>query len=372
MKSKVAIVRCQDYEPVRVYKAVTEAVDLLGGMSNFVRPGSKVLLKPNLLMAKEPHYGITTHPEVMRAAVRLLRTQNCQIYLGDGPSVWGGQVQNIDSVYEKTGAKKIAEEEAAQLVRFERSCWRGRFPLTTWIDECDYIVSLPKLKTHNLTILTGAIKNLFGLVSGAYKTQLHKRYFYVRDFAGALVDIYELVKPSLSIVDAISAIEGEGPGTSGKLKEVGFIIAGSDAVAVDSVLALIMGLEPLHIPATKEAFLRGLGKAAISDIEILGMRVEDLGLEPFELPATSLLQRMPVGFIELAKKLLRLCPGIDFEKCTLCSVCIKTCPVNCMYIKNRHLTIDYSRCIACFCCQEVCPSAAIRTRKSVLAKMLRL
>lgn len=372
MKSPVSIVKCKSYDSSLVFTATKKAIDLLGGISSFIKPESKVLVKPNLLMAKEPEFGITTHPEVARSVIKILREIDCQIYLGDSPSVWGNQIENVDEVYERSGMKKVCEEEAVTLVKFDKRRWREKFPLTNWLDECDYLVSVPKFKTHNFTILTGAIKNLFGLVSGTYKTELHKKYFDKEDFAKILVDVYEEAKPALTVIDGIVAMEGDGPGTSGKLRNLGLLFAGADCVSLDSVLALITGLLPEDILTTEEAAKRGLGITGIDSINILGEKLEDVIEDPFKLPTTSITKKIPRPIIEIAKKLIRFYPKIDYGNCNLCGACIDVCPNKVISIKSGRIVIDYSKCISCFCCLETCPNSAIKVKKSILAKIVGL
>ncbi len=369
MHSKVSIVKCKDYEPERVMEATRKAMNLIGGISAFIAPKSKVLVKPNLLMAKGPEFGIDTHPEIVRAVVRILKEINCKIYLGDGPSVWGSQIEKVDEVYARSGVKKICEEEGIELVRFDKRRWRGNLLLTTWLDNCDYVLNLPKFKTHDFMLMTGAVKNLFGLVSGTYKTELHKKYFAQEDFAKMLVDIYEETMPALTIVDSIVAMEGDGPGTSGELRKVGLILAGSDCVALDSILALIMGLKPQDILTTKEAAGRGLGVADINSISIFGERLENIIREPFKLPVPSLVKRIPRPVIELAKKLIKYYPCVEYDNCIRCASCIQACPSKVITMKDDRLVFDYSKCIACFCCQEACPNAAIKIKRNIWAKL---
>lgn len=373
MMSQVSLVECPDYQPDAVSKAVRQAIDLLGGISLFVQPKTRVLLKPNLLLAKEPQYGITTHPQVLRAVIRLLKELDCQIFVGDGPSVWAGEIENVDKVYRVSGTEAVCAEEKVKLVKFDQRRWRGKFPLASWLDECDYLVNLPKFKTHGMTILTGAIKNLFGLVSGTYKTELHKNFFAKEDFARVLVDIYELARPALTLVDGIEAIEGEGPGTSGKLRQVGVILASSDAVAIDAILARIMGVEPSAVLTTQEAAGRNLGAGEFSQIEILGQRLEDVIGAPFQLPAsTSLARSLPLPVVNLAKRLIRYYPRINKDKCSRCGACIKVCPEKIIRLGPKGPVFNYQKCIACFCCQEACPNAAISIQKSFLAKCIGL
>jgi len=369
MQGIVSLVKCNDYTPALVEKAVRKAIGLLGSFQDLIRPQSKVLVKPNLLMACEPQGGITTHPEVVRAVVRVLKEHGCQIFIGDGPSVWGNQIERIAEVHERTGIKRVCQEEAVKLVNFERWRWRGKFPLSSWLDECDYLVSIPKFKTHELTILTGAIKNLFGLVSGPYKTALHKKYWDSKAFSSVLVDIYAEAKPALTLVDAITAMEGDGPASGGKLRQVNAVLAGSDAVAVDSILAAIMGLAPQDILSNKEAQLRKMGVADLDSISVLGDSLEDIVTSPFLLPKTSALKKIPLPILKLAHKLIRFYPQILHDKCSVCQACIVACPEKVMGLRSNRVVIDYRRCISCFCCQEACGFSAIRTRKTIWARL---
>lgn len=369
MSAQVALITCKDYTPKLVEEAVRKSIGLLGRLQDFIRPQSKVLLKPNLLMACEPESGITTHPQVVRAVARLLKENGCQVFVGDGPSVWGNQIERIAELHERTGIKKVCQEEGIELVSFQRFRWRGKFPLSAWLDECDYLVSLPKLKTHNLTILTGAIKNLFGLLSGPYKVVLHKKYWQRQDFSKALVDIYEETRPALTIVDAITAMEGDGPATSGKLRRVGALVAGRDAVAVDSILAAIMGLNPWDILSTKEAELRNLGESGLDSIEVLGDKLEELAGKPFLLPTATIDKKIPLPIIKFARKFIRFYPQILHNNCTRCEACIAACPQKVMSLRSNRVVIDYRRCIACFCCQEACAFSAVRVKKTILARL---
>jgi uncharacterized protein (DUF362 family)/NAD-dependent dihydropyrimidine dehydrogenase PreA subunit len=323
-------------------------------------------------MAKEPESGVDTHPEVVRAVIKILKEIDSKILVGDGPSVWGNQIENVDEVYRRTGIKSVCREEGVELVNFDNRRWRGKFPLTTWLDNCDYLVSIPKFKTHDLTILTGAIKNLFGLVSGTYKTELHKNYFELDSFSKILVDIYQEAKPALTVVDGIVAMEGDGPATAGKLRDLNLLLAGSDCVALDSIMALIMGLEPLDIATTKEASARGLGEADIDSIEVCGEKLEEVIDAPFLLPTTSIKKKIPRPIINLAKKLIKYYPCVEQDNCVRCAACIQACPNKIISLKDNRIVFDYAKCISCFCCQEACPNSAIKVKKSILAKIIGL
>ncbi|KPK97082.1 MAG: hypothetical protein AMJ95_10930 [Omnitrophica WOR_2 bacterium SM23_72] len=372
MNSRVCVFPCSSYDTAFVEETVKKAIEALGGISCFVRPKSRVLVKPNLYMAVSPEKHVTTHPEVVRAVVRILKEMECRIVLGDGPGVLGGQVDNVGEVYERTGMRKVCEEEEVSLIEFDKRHMREKFPLAAILDECDHVVNVPKFKTHCFTILTGAIKNLFGLVPGTFKTELHKRYSDMEDFSKILVDIFQEVRPALTVIDGIVAIEGDGPGTRGRPRELNLLLAGADSVALDSVMGWIMGVEPLDVPTTKEAAQRGLGVADISSIEILGSSWPQPGLEPFKLPSASIKRRIPKPVLKLAAKLIKYYPYVEQDRCTKCGTCIKACPAKAIHMDKERIAIDYSKCIACFCCQECCPASAITLRKSLFAKMVGL
>jgi ferredoxin len=275
----------------------------------------------------------------------------------------------VDYVYEQSGIKKVCAEEDVELVRFDKRRWRGKFPMTTWIDDCEHLVSVPKFKTHEFTLLTGAVKNLYGLVSGTYKTELHKKYYQREEFSRILVDIYGQKRPALSVVDGIVAMEGDGPGTSGTLRDLGLIIAGADGVAIDSVLAVIMGIKPHDVLTNREAEARGLGESNIANIQIAGEILEGLNERPFLLPAASLRSRIPQPVINLIKNFIRYRPVVRYGDCSSCGACIEACPNKAISRKNGKIFIDYSRCISCFCCQEACPNSALKVKKSLLARL---
>ena len=369
MNSKVSIVKCDNYDREKLLSSVRKSLDLVGGISSFIKEGDKVLIKPNLLSATTPDTGVDTHPEFARAVIKIVKETGAKIYLGDGPSVWG-RPQDVDLVYEKSGMKSLAYEEGVNLVRFNKVIMKSSYPFTSWVDECDRIISLPKFKTHDLMTLTGAIKNLFGLIPGLYKTELHRRALKAEDFSKILVDIYSIVKPTLSIVDGVVSMEGDGPASGGQLRNLGLIIASSDGVALDSVLSTIMGLKPEDILSTREAGRRGLGNTRLDNIEISGEEIKDLIIRDYKLPQVSLLKRTPKPFLQLAKGLFRFRVKINYSKCKKCQLCIKGCPVQAIELQDNKIKVNHTKCVLCLCCKEICPEGAVVLSKSIFARIL--
>ena len=372
MNPRVSIARCSNYQPGFVYDAVKKSVDLLGGVSCFIKPLSSVLVKPNVLMAEPPEIGVTTHPEVLRAVIRLLKEIGCKIFVGDSPSVWGKYIDNVEQVYKTTGVTDVCTQEGVELVKFDKKVWNKKIPYTSWLDKCDHLVNVPKFKTHGLTLLTAGVKNLFGLVPGTYKTELHKNFFQIDRFSEMLIDIYQRASPSLTIIDGVIAMEGDGPSSSGVLRNAGIIVSSSDCVAIDTVLATIMGIDPLCVPTIKEARKRKLSGTDLDSIDVLGDAISSVKGRAFKLPRTSRMVAFPEIIANIAKKLIRYYPYSDHSRCIKCAACIKACPNKIIYFRSNLIAFDYSKCIACFCCQEVCPQAAIKIKRSMLAKMIGL
>ena len=154
MKTKVAITRCTSYKGEEVDVAVGRALDLLGGIERFVKPGDNVLIKPNLLSARKPEEAVNTHPEFVRAVIKRLRPVTRNIKIGDSAAGFG---DNMDDIHEVSGMKKMAEEEGIPLVKFDNSERQGRYPVATEVLEADKVINLPKFKTHVLTLITAAV-----------------------------------------------------------------------------------------------------------------------------------------------------------------------------------------------------------------------
>lgn len=363
---KVSIARCEDYERAKVSGAVRRAVDLVGGIESFVRPGMKVLLKPNLLSARPPEDAVDTHPEVVGAVARMVKEAGATPVIGDSP---GGYYKNIDNVFEKSGMKRIAVEEGVELVRFTSSRIVDGFPIARRFFDSDCVISIPKFKTHAVTVITGAIKNMYGTLIGLHKAECHSKAPKEKDFAKVVARVYAVAKPHLTILDAVVAMEGDGP-AAGPTRNMNFIMAGPDAVAIDSCLANIVGLHPFDILVTKEAYDMGLGEADLAKIEICGDDPDSFVAEDFKLPQTTLLKFVPRTIANGVAAMIKFKPHIDESICARCNLCKITCPVNCIEIEKAACSIDYKRCVRCLCCLEVCPYKAISIKSNLLTKII--
>lgn len=364
--AKVSLVKCSSYERGEVSSAVEKALGLIDGIEAFVKRGTKVLVKPNLLSARLPEEAVDTHPEVVRAVVRLVKDAGATPLVGDSP---GGYGANIEEIFDKSGMRSIAAEEGVELVKFTKSKFVDGIPFTRYLSECDSIISVPKFKTHGITVLTAAVKNMYGMVTGLYKAECHSKAPKEEDFARIIAMIYSIAKPHLTILDGITAMEGDGP-SAGKPRNMNLVMASDDAVAVDALLTKIIGLDPLDILVTKEAFDMGLGEADLGKIEMAGDSIDNFVVKDFKLPQTAVFKLMPKGLVNSIAALIRFKPHIDIDVCTRCNLCKITCPVDAIEIETDLCKIDYDKCIRCLCCQEVCPYKAISIRRNILTKMV--
>jgi len=369
-KSIVSIEHCQNYEQHRVDQATERLIRNVGGFTKFIKQGDRIHIKPNLLTAKSPDKAATTHPAIVRSVVQMLKNFHVKITLGDSPA---GISRPIEEFWHNTGMEDVAREFGIPLVRFEKNKVierkvNGRsYYIAQPVAEADVVINLCKLKTHNLLLYTGAIKNMFGTIPGFRKSEYHKQAPKPDDFAEIIVDIFSAAQPQLTVMDAIVAMEGNGP-SAGNPKHVGLLLASQDAVALDSVAARIIGFEDGEIKTTEIAFHRGLGEKRKERIIIIGENVDEYPSLDFLLPSNRFLNFIPSSLVRLVGKLVWVRPKPDKEKCQRCGMCIKNCPVQAMTSRNGFPIIDYDKCISCFCCDEICPYDAIDQNVSWLAK----
>jgi uncharacterized protein (DUF362 family)/Pyruvate/2-oxoacid:ferredoxin oxidoreductase delta subunit len=360
MKSTVSIVKCQNYDEDEVLRGLRKVIGLLGGIEQFVQNGNRVLLKPNLLYGKAPEKAVTTHPSIVKGMIKIVREAGGVPFIGDSPGVGG-----LRRTAEKAGIKGVADEMNCPLVEFDRPVLSAKGVGTQFkqleIDQAvldvDAIINLPKWKTHGQTLLTLGVKNLFGCIPGPRKALWHLRAGDNHKlFAQVLVDLYQAVKPPLTVLDGIVGMEGNGP-NSGRPIPLGLILASNDALSIDQVVCDLLGISRRALPTNRVAFEQGIGR---DGIEVLGERVEDVRIPHFQFPPLSGADWNLPGFIRKAlKNALSTKPVMEEGKCVLCNRCVEICPSKALERKEKGLIFDYGKCIRCFCCQEICSEGAI-------------
>jgi uncharacterized protein (DUF362 family)/NAD-dependent dihydropyrimidine dehydrogenase PreA subunit len=342
------------------YENVRLAVDRAFELFPLKFQGKKVFIKPNLLRASEAKEGIVTNPAVLRAVVEKVKTMGpASIIVGDNPG-FAGYGANEES-FRKTGLMEAARGyyqnigNESQKVGFNAD-FMPTVSLSQVVLDADIIISLPKFKTHGLTVITGAIKNSYGFLPGAQKAKLHRAASSPERFHEMLVDVFRLRVPDLFLMDAVVGMEGNGP-ASPDLRTIGLILASENAVAMDAVMATMMGCEPGRLRFLQKAKEAGLGDYDLKTIEVIG----DLKPPPnFKLPPFSgeaSLRNEAMQTIIYKRTLMR--PEADPELCTGCGTCVEQCPVSALSLNDHIPQVDADTCITCFCCQEICPEKAI-------------
>ena len=370
--ASVSISKCNSYDIKEVQGAVDSCLDKLGGLSSLIKPDDRVLIKPNILIAKPPEEAVTTHPSLIEAIIIAVKKAGAVPLVGDSP---GGLVGNVRGHWKVTGIEEVCNRLNVEILNFESSgVYEKRingnhYHIAKPVLDADFIINVPKIKTHGLTILTCAIKNMYGTIPGLTKVNYHKEAPKPSDFAELVVDIFALSKPGLNIVDGIIGMDGNGP-SAGNPKEMGLILASTDAIAVDSLICQILGKNPLKVPTNKNAYERELGEADINKIKVLGYQPDVIDDFKWSPNIASSLDMVP-SFI--SKGLMRFWwsrPVIDPEVCTKCGKCVKNCPVEALSAGVKIPEFDYPECINCMCCMEMCPEKAVKLEKSMLSKLL--
>lgn len=380
-KTKVIIVRCDNYEEENVFQAVKCGVDALGGIGEFVKTNEKILVKPNFLTAAEADAAATTHPSVMKALFRLLQENGYQdVMYGDSPGhgSCAGVAGKLGFGKEETvfGARQTPMTEEVK-VAFPDGRTAKEFYFAKEVTEADAIINLCKMKTHALERVTGAVKNVYGLICGYRKAAGHVSYPNATVFARMLVDIHRYTKPRLHIMDGIVAMEGNGPG-SGDPTPMNVLLFSADPVALDTVFCELVYLDPQAVPTNTQGAVMGIGVCDPEQISIVVVNKEDgsekemdvaqlqevFGNKEFNVDRAgtkkTLLSRFSDTMTSIAKR-----PQIDKNKCIKCGICVQHCPVPGKAVdftngKDNPPTYDYNKCIRCYCCQEMCPQSAIK------------
>jgi len=342
MIEKVAIVKCSNYKQEEVDKAIKKILKLLKFPVNKYK---EILIKPNVLgYFKENLNAIITHPSIIQSLLKIFRNAK----------VGESSATDTENNLRKTGYWKfkpiVLEEKKLIKIKDEKAKVLKHFYLPNPIKEADLIINVAKLKTHTLTKMTGAIKNLYGCIAGGMKQVYHKEAIGEEKFSKLLVDIYQNIKPELNIMDAVIAMEGEGP-SAGKPKKVNLLLASKNAIALDIVAARIMGFKARKILAVKEAIKRKLYPSY--EIKIVGDFKEIPNLK-FEKPSRfkrALIKAVLLGMTK--EKII-----VNESKCIKCGICMRHCPKKAISLKP-YPVIDTKKCIRCFCCIELCPHHAL-------------
>lgn len=390
MKSKVAVIRCEEYREESVKQAVAEGIRLIGGLDGLFEKEEQILLKPNLLSRAKPEAAVTTHPSVFGAVAELFSQEGYRnLSYGDSP----GQPVSTERAAEACGLAPVAkrlgipagEFSKGETVEFPEGRLCKQFEISDAARKADGIVSICKMKTHQLERITGGVKNTLGCVYGFNKGVSHAKFPDPERFGQMLVDLNLLLPMKLFVMDGVTAMEGNGPG-SGTPIHMGLILVSTDPVAMDAVFCRLINLKPELVPTITYGAAAGLGVYREDEIELVG----ETELEPFCKPDFDVFRneiaRKKWERLTLLRPLVLKKPVIDREKCIRCGACVAACPLpekavrfpdgndandrngGGSRVRQPAPQYDYGKCIRCYCCQEMCPEKAITVKTPLLGK----
>ncbi len=376
----VYIVKCADYESMRVYSAMKKLL-IDSGLLNFIKPHMTVGIKANLVSFLKPEAAATTHPEALYALSRLINELGAKVVIGDSP---GGLYNSafVERVYAATGLKNIECEEIAlnrdysqSDAQFPEARVLKTFQYTSWLDNCDAVINFCKLKSHGMMGMSAGAKNMFGVIPGTMKPEYHFRFKNPEDFARMIIDINDYFSPVLTVCDGVIGMEGNGP-TAGIPRHIGCLLAAQNPHKLDLVCADIIGLDPKEIPTLMAAAERGYVPKDLSLPEIEG-DYSGIKLDDFKNVEVrnSLLFTGKGGVLStvfggILQNLLASRPVLKAEECVGCRECFKICPAKAITMTDNKPQINRKQCIRCFCCQEFCPKGALKVKRTFIAKIL--
>lgn len=379
-KVKVVAAACNDYQPNNVQRAIDDLLAQLGGLEKYVPANAKVFVKVNLVREMSPDKCGTTHPEVVVALVKQLEKITPNITVGD--SCAGLYTKGVlNSVYTKCKLTEVESRTSAklnknfdtELVDYHGEVLTNCDVISAFVD-ADVVINVAKLKTHSFAGYTGAVKNLFGLIPGLVKVEMHSRFPDLGDFCSLLCDIeqYARAKTVLHLIDGIIGMDGEGP-TNGKPKFIGQLLGSCDPYALDAV-AVSLFANPMDMPLIQVAVRRNLlDKDFASSIDFdfdswKSNYISDFDIAPAQ--STDSFLNLPTWVKKLAVKYLTKRVSMD-ENCRACGKCATHCPAKAITVKKGRAKVKQSKCIRCYCCQELCPFNAVRFKKPLMYRLAR-
>jgi uncharacterized protein (DUF362 family)/Pyruvate/2-oxoacid:ferredoxin oxidoreductase delta subunit len=331
-------------------------------------PGARVLIKPNFLLAAPPERAIVTHPMVVRAAARWVLEKGGKVQVSDSPAIGPfKKILNEGGYLDACRGLPIDWRPFDRPRNVDIGLPFGRIDLAADALEADLVINLAKLKTHVMMCLTLGVKNLFGCVIGLEKTQWHYRVGIDRDlFARLLLQICYAVKPAVTLIDGILALEGQGPGKGGIPRNLGILAAGTDPVSLDFAISQLVGCPVQNLPIHQAAIRLGYFK---TPPRVVGCAVPPTA---FKFPEMGSAGFGPEPVQRFMRKHLLQRPQVIRNACRLCGLCEKQCPADAITLASDTLAFDYNRCIRCYCCVEVCPHGALFTREPLPGALLRV
>jgi len=280
----VTLTQCGDYRRERIRRAIQRHFELLGGMSRFVKAGDVVLLKPNLIAPRASESAVQTDPSVIVETARLLKDFGAHPFVGDSPA-WSTALACV----RRLGIEEELKRLGVPVKQLDKPKWRrlggsGMVGISSAALDADAIFNLPKFKSHQQLVATFAVKNMFGCVAGKQKAFWHfAKGGKEGRFAELLIDVYRFLKPAVTLIDAVTVMDGAGP-IVGRARPLGLLIGGVDPIACEVVCCNLVNIEPDELPIVRRAKEIGFGCWQKPLINIVGDDLPAVACKDFEMP----------------------------------------------------------------------------------------
>ena len=360
--NKVAITECKRYDSKELREAILETI----ANSDFpTLQGKTVLLKTNILSDSSPDKHITTNPSFVKELAIICKERGAStVYIGDSPALPGHSFKG-----EGCRIAEVCRETESQWADFSKNTvskhiWQNiEVPIAAIVFDVDVVITVPKMKTHQLMYTTGAVKNMFGIIPGLNKSPMHLKARSPENFAKFLLSLYDARTPDYAIMDGIIAMEGAGP-ANGTPRQVGYIIGSKCGIAVDFAQATIMGYDPMDIPILNQAKKRDKNA---DDIEYTILNAKDCVIDDFRRIAvkkknlvSSLILPFFTRYFDRKRAAKRQEPIFIHDRCRKCKKCVDICPAKALSLDSDKIQLKEEKCIRCYCCHEMCPFDAIK------------
>ena len=369
--TKVALKICKEYEETVVAGKLKEGFDLLEGISKFIKPSHKVLIKPDLYNATLPNQAKTTNPNIVSALAELIAQIGAKCIIADSPK--GSFKQSkLDNVYDKTKMLQASNNGNAQLSVNEHisiitnpagECSRDIYILDA-VNDADVIINVGKLRCDKHLGLIGCSQNLFGLVPGKVKQLIKSRCYTLNAYYNYLIDLYEALDNKI-VINVLDGIVGNESNDDPRILNA--ILIGENCYAVDSVALRVINQNPNNSLLLNEAQRRGKFDFSTT---IEGDNIETLICSDFNY--TKFLNNVKSGSAKKFKReynSYQRRPIISSKLCKGCKVCANNCPMNAINMKNNsvgeYAVVDYNKCVTCMKCVQNCPYKIIKTRTPI-------